>query len=231
MERIEKTVRFVNSFSFEGFYGTTTIYKFSDPENNIYIWKTSATLFYKKPVSTEADADIIEKKGMFKTVPVTKNAVIRIKASVKGVNDYKGEKQTELSRVSVLEILEKGKTPEQLKREKENAIEAKQQEQLSTLAENDQVIVMTYKRYKEHYADCETLYKSFEKRNGCSYISVIVRNGRMKASGVRGRGFNYYCFRWTENEKNYQTFYKAVSYENALKRFNADFPNAENVNK
>ena len=64
MERIEKTVRFVNSFSFEGFYGTTTLYKFSDLENNIYIWKTSAALFYKKPVINEADADIIEKKGM-----------------------------------------------------------------------------------------------------------------------------------------------------------------------
>ena len=36
----------------------------------------------------------------------------------------------------------------------------------------EQVIRMKYKAYKEHYADCETVYGSYEKGN--KSIEVIV---------------------------------------------------------
>ena len=51
---------------------------------------------------------------------------------------------------------------------------------------------MKYKNYKEHYADCETVPSSYDK--GTKSIEVIIPDGRMKNSGVRGHHFRGYQF-------------------------------------
>ena len=51
----------------------------------------------------------------------------------------------------------------------------------------EQIIRMKYKAYKEHYSDCETVYDSYDKGN--KSIEVIIPEGRMKNSGVRGKKF------------------------------------------
>lgn len=81
----------------------------------------------------------------------------------------------------------------------------------------EQVIRMKYKAYKEHYADCETVYGSYEKGN--KSIEVIVPEGRMKKSGVRGKNFHYYTFKGIDNITGHsvRTTIKAVSVENARK--------------
>lgn len=81
----------------------------------------------------------------------------------------------------------------------------------------EQVIRMKYKAYKEHYADCETVYGSYEKGN--KSIEVIVPEGRIKKSGVRGKNFHYYTFKGVDNVtgRSVRTTIKAVSVENARK--------------
>lgn len=84
----------------------------------------------------------------------------------------------------------------------------------------EQVIRMKYKAYKEHYADCETVYDSYEK--GSKSIEVIIPEGRIKNSGVRGKKFHYYEFNGIENGtgRKVTTIIKAVSVENARKCLN-----------
>ena len=51
---------------------------------------------------------------------------------------------------------------------------------------------MKYSQYKKHYADCKTVpgtYDTIEKS-----IIVLIPEGRMKKSGVRGQRDNYYRF-------------------------------------
>ena len=51
---------------------------------------------------------------------------------------------------------------------------------------------MKYSQYKKHYADCKTVpgtYDTIEKS-----IIVLIPEGRMKNSGVRGQRYNYYRF-------------------------------------
>ena len=69
----------------------------------------------------------------------------------------------------------------------------KEKEQLASLKDGDVILTMTYKNYKEHYSDCETLVNSFF-RNGKepASIKVIVRKGRLKNSGVRNEHFHSY---------------------------------------
>lgn len=76
---------------------------------------------------------------------------------------------------------------------------------------------MKYKRYKEHYNDCETVVGSYDKST--KTIEVIVPQGRMKKSGVRGQQFAGYAiwFIGKDGERYYCT-YRAVSKENALKQ-------------
>lgn len=78
----------------------------------------------------------------------------------------------------------------------------------------ENIMRMKYSQYKKHYADCSTVYGSYDKIS--KSIEVIIPDGRMKASGVRGRRFSGYSFR---NEKTgfVQTF-RAVDKEHALKQ-------------
>ena len=156
MEKIESVVTLQNHFSYDNNYGLMHIYLFSDSENNVLCWKTST-----KMETSQGD-------------------VIRISASVKGVEDYKGTTQTVIQRVKVLEVISK-------------YVDVKSAKQLESLSENDFVWHMKYSQYKEHYSDCETIVGSYNSQY--KTIGVIIREGRLKNSGTRGMHYSGYQFR------------------------------------
>ena len=85
---------------------------------------------------------------------------------------------------------------------------------------------MKYRQYKKHYADCETVAGSYDDGGGHyeATIDVIIRNGRLKASGVRGKFYRGYQM---QNESGEMVTYRAVSEENALRRANKEYPDHE----
>lgn len=208
-ERINVVVTLVGEYSFANrfnpYLGKTTIYKMQDADGKVYVWKTSACLQYDNGNDDDYRA-------------IIKNDVIEITASVKGESEYKGEPQTELNRVKVNKVVKEHIT-------KSVIIANKKKEQMESLAEGDRLWEMPYRQYKEHYADCETLagsYREIERgRDAGSYITIILRAGRLKASGVRGEHFSGYC---CENEKGEKVTYRAVNEENAIKRSSKEFP-------
>lgn len=83
---------------------------------------------------------------------------------------------------------------------------------------NMDIIRMRYRDYKDHYADCKTVAGSYSTSN--KTIEVIVPEGRMKPSGVRGKYFMEYQL-WCKDEttgKYYYSCYRATSKENAKKQ-------------
>ena len=199
-------------------YGEETvhIYKITSEDGKVYVWKTTSSLYMEVPYSGRPGFHNFEdrKGNPIDYVVPAKGDAVTVTAAVKGESEYKGEKQTELQRVKVTGIFPKEKEKPEVKKQE------------LTLAEGDRVINMPYKQYKDHYSDCETVPGSFyrDEHNGCSYIDVVVRSGRMKASGVRGKHFAGYEIEWTENGKTAFTPYRAVSVENAIKRAQKDFP-------
>lgn len=76
---------------------------------------------------------------------------------------------------------------------------------------------MHYGRYKKHYADCKTVKGSYDKNT--KTVEVMIPDGRMKKSGVRGeRYFVYDLYCINENGQYCRSLYKAVCEENAMKR-------------
>jgi len=76
---------------------------------------------------------------------------------------------------------------------------------------------MHYGQYKQHYADCETVPGSYDKTSRS--IEVVLPEGRIKPSGVRGKRFRCYQIGLTDqNGKHGYCAYRAVSEENAMKR-------------
>lgn len=76
---------------------------------------------------------------------------------------------------------------------------------------------MKYSQYKKHYADCDTVPGSYDKV--LKTIEVIVPEGRMKPSGVRGQSFHgYEMFMSDEAGQVFRACYRAVSEENAMKQ-------------
>lgn len=77
---------------------------------------------------------------------------------------------------------------------------------------------MPYRQYKMHYADCETIKGSYDPIT--KSIMVLIPDGRMKKSGVRGEHFCCYEIWGTEIDsgRRFYTTVKAVCFENALKR-------------
>lgn len=71
----------------------------------------------------------------------------------------------------------------------------------------------------DNYSNCETVKGSF-RSSDCT-IGVIVREGRLKNSGVRGKHFYGFEFRTSDNQR---VCYRAVSEENARKTMLKDFP-------
>lgn len=82
---------------------------------------------------------------------------------------------------------------------------------------------MKYSQYKKHYADCKTVpgtYDTIEKS-----IIVLIPEGRMKKSGVRGQRYNYYRFFGIDKKtgEKVETTIKAITGENAIKQLLRDY--------
>ena len=224
--RIKATGVLTGKYSFERpayGYGTETvsIYKITGEDGTVYVWKTTGVLGmqYEVPYGT-LGAYLIdsEKEKAWAWRSPSKGDTITFTASVKGISEYKGEEQTELQRVKVTEIISKPE-PEHKKRE------------IAPLEAGDQVIKMPYKQYKDHYSDCETVPNSFfrDEHTGDSTIDVVVRAGRLKASGVRGQKFMNYIFTGTENGKAGTYSAWAVCEGNARKQLAKSFPDVSDM--
>ena len=207
MARVEMKVKLVGEYQYDrqkysGYgYETVSIYKMTDDDGKIYVWKTTSWLAY----NGEA---------------INRGSVIVIVASIKGESEYNGEAQTELTRVKVKEVIEMGKSIEQIQAEREQARKAKRDEQMASLKGEDFVWTMPYKQYKERYADCETVIDSFVRpRFGGCYIDVIIREGRLKASGVRGKHFHSYALEWFDGDKKVKGAFVAVDLDHAVAQF------------
>lgn len=77
---------------------------------------------------------------------------------------------------------------------------------------------MFYGRYKKHFSDCETVSGSYDKET--KTIIVLIPEGRMKKSGVRGQSYRYITFEGIEKGtgRKVSTTVKAMSVDNAIKR-------------
>lgn len=220
-ERIElKNVTLVNRYEFGSYfnhvYVTRYLYKFVTEDGKIYVWKTTTYAGF----DTTIMVDGIERNAFD---GIHKGDIVDIKGTIKGESDYNGERQTELERVKILGRSFRAETPEEKKARIEAEKKAKEEAQRASLKDGDTIMRMTYKNYKEHYSDCETVENSFEERNGRpSTIEVIVRSGRLVPSGVRGKHYAGYQF---VNEEGKKITYCAVSAENAEKRVNKEYPN------
>lgn len=210
-------------------YGTEyrTIYIFEDVDGNQFKWDTGSTLGLDRPKRDEERCYYCIKadgsEWVWESIPV--GSIIRIKGTVKAHSEYKEVEQTVLNRVVVTEIVEKALTPEQLEEIRRAEEEAKKQAQLDSIGEGDRIWRMPYKQYKEHYSDCETIIGSYEcDRTGYKTIKVIIRNGRLKNSGVRGETFQRYSYKAINDGKEITKVYKAICEENAHKRLLKEFP-------
>lgn len=229
MEKInvQVTVKGIYKYSkpsYNGFgYTDYRLYNMVAEDGTVYIWNTSS-FFCEKFLDPENGWDIDSKGNKWNYSEINKNDVIEITASVKGQSEYKGQPQTELQRVKLVKRIVKAKTWDEIQAERKAEAEAKKNSQIESLQEGDFIWTMPYKQYKDHYSDCETVVGSFERdKYGCT-ISVIIREGRLKASGVRGK---HYCGYQFVNELGERVVYRAVSEENALKRVQKEFPEYE----
>ena len=76
---------------------------------------------------------------------------------------------------------------------------------------------MQYSQYKLHYADCDTLAGSYWDDN--KSIVVLIPDGRMKASGVRGERYKtVYLNVGDDSEHTYRQGFRAITGENAVKQ-------------
>lgn len=200
MARIEKevTLRKESAYerrSFSGYgYETVHIYKMTDADGTVYVWKTTAHLVHETIADDSVDM-------YFPQI----GDVIKIRATVKGETEYNGEPQTEINRVKVTAVLYKYK-------------EVKYAEQMASIKENDFIwYAMPYKQYKTSYSDCEVIIDSFNDYEGRkpSTVDVIIREGRIKASGTRRQKFAYYLL---ENENGKKHTYKAIDESHAIER-------------
>ena len=206
-KRIKVEVTYKKSFSYVdhkfGYYGTTHyIHTFEDAEGNVLVWKTTNPVEYIKNDCFEF---------------ATEGSVVELTGTVKEHSEYKDQPQTVATRCK-FNLVERAKTEHEIQKEEAEA-------QMTTIGENDTVWTMNYKRYKEHYSDCETIAGSFEVIDGIAHIKVIIREGRMKNSGTRGRHFH--VFRFETNDGGIVS-YRAVCEENARKQMKKEFADCEN---
>lgn len=212
--------------SFAGYgYVTKHIHKFVTDDGKIYIWNTHGILTYKHRDPNGEEVDARGKRWSY--THVTPGSVVEISAKIKGESEYKGEHQTELEYVRISEVISYGKTDEEIAKEKEATKAAKKEAQYASITANDQIWTMPYRQYKQHYSDCETIIDSYEDRGGHKVISVIIRDGRMKPSGVRGQKFSGYEITFKINGEDSRCTFWAVSQKNAFKQLAKFFPDAE----
>lgn len=229
--RTEIKVTMKNIYKYEkpgyGYYASPVeayIYTMTGEDGKTYIWKTTSVLFEKVECKKGQGYEYDSKTDKwYAHKDINRGDVIRIKATIKGESEYKGQPQTEVQRVVLVDRLVEAETKEQY-------IERKAEEQEQSLKDGDFIWEMPYRQYKSHYSDCETVRGSFRRtERGESLIKVIIRDGRLKASGVRGEHFKGYVFYFTYSDQYISAGYKAVCEENARKRLMADYPDAKNI--
>ena len=177
-----------------------TVYKMEDNDGNVFVWKTS---------SSSLKMDRIDSDGTCTPDFVKRGDNFTVKAKIKEHSEYKGTKQTVIERAKVTEIVHTISKTQKMA-----------MEQMESLSGEDFVWRMPYKQYKEHYSDCETVAGSYNMEDRT--VSVIVREGRLKNSGVRGKHFKGYEFLI---DGKWKCCYRAVSEENAERRCVEDYPN------
>ena len=225
MPRIMITVDMKNIYEYTRpafAYGTETayIYTMTGEDGTEYVWKTTTWLAEKVP-DTSKMPNYIDSDGKgYKKLGINKGDKVQIKATIKGQSEYNGTPQTELTRVTLVKRLFKAETYEERQARIKAEKEAKAKEQRSSLTGEDFICRMSYKQYKEHYSDCETVEGSYLGRDisvgrNTPTIEVIIREGRLKKSGVRGK--HYKGFELTNEEGVKHTYY-AISEETAIKR-------------
>lgn len=217
-DRITADVKMVSIFEYQdykfSYYGATRyIYTMRDDAGNVLVYKSGAYLAIKT-----GDKD---RWGNPVETGIRRGDKISISGMVKDHSEYKGTKQTVLQRVRVKALIERQPTKQELE-------DKKREEQIASLADGDFRWRMPYRQYKEHYSDCEILAGSFD--DGCdsrgrkiaeTTVEVIIRAGRLKNSGVRGKHFYGFEF---ETDSGGLVCYRAVSEENARKRMLKDYP-------
>ena len=205
---------------------TVHIYKITGEDGTVYVWKTATGYLgmdVEVPFGTQGAYTVdTEKRKAWVWEGVDEKDKFTFTASVKGESEYKGELQTEIQRVKVVEIIDR--PAKRAAEEKAAKIKA----QLDSIGENDLVWTMPYKQYKAHYSDCETIidsYKEYVYEYGHGYeyspatIKVIIREGRLKASGVRGKHFANYWIEFTLNGGHTRCeSFRAVCVENAIEQ-------------
>lgn len=205
-QKISAEVKLTNIYEYTdykfSYYGTTHyIYTMQDAEENVLVWKTTSYM----NIQEGEEFWYLPKKG----------DTLTIKGTVKEHSEYKGTKQTVLTRCRY-SLVEKAPVPPT----KEELEAKKCEEQFASIKGKDFIWEMPYKQYKEHYSDCETVAGSYEcDRHGNKTIKVIIREGRLKNSGVRGEHFHTYQLYLTDDKgkEGYGT-YRAVCFENAVKQ-------------
>lgn len=208
-------------------YETRYVYTMSDEVGNVYVWKTSAVL-YERVEAARRDAMEYDETTdkWYAHKHIQRGDIIRITATIKGESEYKGVRQTVLSRVKLIERVYDAEQDRMAHHE------ARKTEQANSIKPGDIVWEMPYRQYKEHYADCETVIDSFNSHDGqCpATIRVIIREGRLKASGVRGQhysGYEFYVV--TGTGEKLRVVYRAISEETALRRLGKEYPDAQDV--
>lgn len=84
------------------------------------------------------------------------------------------------------------------------------------------VLRIPYRRFKQVYPDCETVPGSYDQAT--KTIEVIIPDGRMAKSGVRGKRFDYYRFTGVDRSgKPVEVRIKAVCMENAVKQLRRNY--------
>lgn len=219
-DRVEITCMITGEYHFQKQIGwmtqEMTIWKMEDAEGSIFVWKTTSSI----------GIDRTDARGHWFWEGAKKRDTVRIKATIKGVGEYKGEKQIELQRVKCLHI-DHAPTEEEIR-------EDIRKKQLESMLEGDILLRMKYSNAQEHYADCEVLKGSWDKVT-CT-IQVIVRNGRLKNSGTRGKHFNRYLFcpaQYADASYKWDAIpdrivYRAVDEEHARKQMLKDDPEKAN---
>ena len=214
-ERIElKAVELVGRYEFGTWFNhrliTHYIYKFVTEDGKVYVWKTTTYAGLEKKILVNG-VERIDFDG------IGKGDVVDLKATIKGETEYKGEPQTEIERVKILGRSYRAETPAEKKARIEKENEEIAREQRESLVGEDKIVCMDYKRYKNHYSECETVKGSYHRdRYSPATIEVIVREGREKPSGVRGKRIEPYTL--INDESGRSTWYHAVCVENAIKR-------------
>lgn len=212
----KRTGEYQTHYTFTGEWHN--IHVFEDADGNCIVWNTTAFVEDKK---------FVDQHGSCK--PIWHGSKVQITATIKAHSEYKGVKQTTISRPR-FKLVALAKSPDEIQKEREAEEDRKKQEQRDSLQEGDFIWEMPYKQYKERYSDCETIIGSYDAHQdpygnstGSATIKVIIREGRLKNSGVRGQHYSGYEF---EMEDGTKVVYRAISEATARKRMKKEYPDS-----